>query len=154
MKKNWERPGVLEHIHPPDCPETFLAILADNAKSLFVFLRCRHFICVFEFCWSMRRISSYFLFHTLTSCWCGMLRGSYGFLRWKCRRCRWDQLEELEEPVDERMTRSSPCCNWFSYHFYEVCFWRQVQWWLYPWPSQSFPGKRLAGVFNKYYCHE
>ena len=54
-----------------------------------VLLRGLHFYWVFGFCWSTRRVSSYFLIHTLTSCWCGMLCWSYGFLRWRCRRCRW-----------------------------------------------------------------
>ena len=44
---------------------------------------------VFGFCWSTRRVSSYFITHILTSYSCGMLCRSYGFLRWRCKRCRW-----------------------------------------------------------------
>ena len=43
----------------------------------------------FVFCWSMRRVSSYFLTHTFTSCWCGMQCKSNGILQNWCRRCRY-----------------------------------------------------------------
>ena len=61
-ERNVKRLGVLEHFHLPDRAWTLVAILAFFATSFPV------------------------LPH---SCWCWMLRGSYGFLRWRCWRSRW-----------------------------------------------------------------
>ena len=52
----------------------------------------------------MRRVSSYFLTQTLTSCGCG-LRRSYGFLRWRCRRSGVAEHEELVDRPGQRRER-------------------------------------------------
>ena len=50
-------------------------------------LRCYPFF--FSFWWSTRRVSSYSITHTLTSCWCCMtFRGSRSIMRWRWR-WRW-----------------------------------------------------------------
>ena len=88
-EKNWKRLGVLEHHHLPDFPRTLPAIPARSRK---VSPRTSSLSFLFGFSVSVgptRRVSSYFITHILTSCWSGMLFGTYGFLRWRCRRCRW-----------------------------------------------------------------
>ena len=72
------------------------------------------FIWFSGFCWSTRGVSSYFLTRSLTSCWCGMLRGSYGFLRYRPRTTNGTWFAVLHS-------------NFLP--FWMRCgFWPQVQW--------------------------
>ena len=65
-EKNWKRLGVLEHYHLQmfvELFEPFWQITQRVSSNFFVVI----FIWVFGFCWSTRRVSSYFIMHTLTS---------------------------------------------------------------------------------------
>ena len=61
------------------------------------------------------------------------------------------KLKNLSIDQGQRRVRSSLCCNWSSCHFWwGVVFFRPlVQWWYYPWSSQSFPSERTAGVSSR-----
>ena len=53
------------------------------------------FIRVFGFCWSTRRVSSFSITHTLTSCWCVMVRTCRRCrCNWARRTCRWTKDNE------------------------------------------------------------
>ena len=109
------------------------------------------FVWIFGFCWSMRRVSSYFLTHALTSCWCWMLRGGHGVLRWRCRRSvNEDELEELvDRPGTTKGTEFAVLQSIFLPFLMRCGFWPPFQWWLHQWSSQSFPSERTAGVSSR-----
>ena len=80
-EKNWKRLCVLKHFICQivlELLQPFWKIMGRVSSYFFVVIIL---IWIFGFGWSTRRVSSYFLTHTLTFCRCWILRGSYGFLR-------------------------------------------------------------------------
>ena len=83
------------------------------------------FMWVFGFYWSTRCVSPYSITDTLTFCWCVMLCRNHGFLRYRCRRCRWSWAwSACRQTRDNDRYVSSPCC------ILSVCYfwWVVVSW--------------------------